>query len=82
MHALPLVQIDDDLGVVLPPEALQRLQLQAGDELFATIEADGLHLTPHDPELAAELEHGRAIMKERRAVLQALARHEAGDKSC
>jgi putative addiction module antidote len=71
---LKVAQIGNSLGVVLPKEALSRLKLEKGDELYLTEAPDGYRLTPHQDGVEEELAIAREIMKRRRAVLRALAR--------
>ncbi len=74
MIKLKVAQIGNSLGVVLPKEALSRLKLEKGDELYLTEAPDGYRLTPHQDGVEEELAIAREIMKRRRAVLRALAR--------
>jgi hypothetical protein len=47
MPTLEVIQIDSELGVILPQEVLDRLRVGEGDEILMTEEADGLHMTSH-----------------------------------
>jgi putative addiction module antidote len=51
MSALKLTQIGNSVGVILPKELLSRLKLEKGDTLFVSDAANGVMLTPYDPEL-------------------------------
>jgi bifunctional DNA-binding transcriptional regulator/antitoxin component of YhaV-PrlF toxin-antitoxin module len=44
MLALEVIQIDKDVGLILPKEVLARLQAKEGDEIFLTAMPDGHHL--------------------------------------
>lgn len=68
-----ITQIGNSLGVILPRDMLHGLQLAKGDSLFLTETADGMHLSPYDPELALQMTAAKKIMKKRRNVLRALA---------
>ena len=74
MHTLKLTQIGNSVGVILPKEVLARLKVEKGDTLFLTDSADGMRLTPHDPEFAKQMAVGREIMRKRRNVLRELAK--------
>ncbi len=74
MIKLKVTQIGNSLGVILPKEALARLNVDKGDELYLTPALDGYRITPHGEGLAVQLEQARAIMKRRRTVLRELAK--------
>jgi putative addiction module antidote len=74
MHTLKLTQIGNSVGVILPKEILNRLDVTKGDELFLTDTPNGLRLTVHNPEFEAQMRAARDIMKSRRAVLRELAK--------
>lgn len=74
MHVLKLTRIGNSVGVILPKEALARLQVEKGDALFLTETPQGLALTPYDPELQEQLDAGRDFMREFRDTFHALAK--------
>lgn len=74
MTALKLTQIGNSVGVVLPKDMLSRLKLEKGDTVFVTDTADGIRLTPYDPDFEAQMSAARRIMKKRRDVLRELAK--------
>jgi putative addiction module antidote len=74
MTALKLTQIGNSVGVVLPKDLLSRLKVVKGDTLFVTEAANGLMLTPYDPTLEEQLEHGREFMREYRDTFHQLAK--------
>ena len=74
MSALKLTQIGNSVGVILPKELLSRLKLEKGDTLFVSDAANGVMLTPYDPELDEQMAQARRIMKKHRAVLHELAK--------
>jgi hypothetical protein len=47
MPTLEVIQIDSELGIILPQEVLDRLRVVEGDEILMTEEPDGLHMTSH-----------------------------------
>lgn len=74
MSALKLSQIGNSVGVILPKEVLARLKLVKGDTVFLTEVANGITLTPYNPEFEAQMTEARRIMKKRRDVLRELAK--------
>ena len=74
MAALKLTQIGNSVGVILPKELLARLKVEKGDTLFWTEAANGVTLTPYDPDLAAQLRLGREFMHEYRDTFHQLAK--------
>ena len=70
---LKLVKIGNDVGLILPNEALARMKLGSGDAVYLTETPDGYQITPYDPEFGRQMELARRAMKERRAALRELA---------
>ena len=71
---LKIRRVGNSLGVVLPKEALNRLNVQAGDQLYITEAPDGFRLTAADPEFARQMEIAEKGMKRYRNALRELAR--------
>jgi len=74
MTALKLTQIGNSVGVILPKEVLARLKLEKGDTVFVIDAANGVTLTPYDPEVDEQLKAGRAFMHEFRYTFHQLAK--------
>ena len=74
MSTLKLTQIGNSVGVILPKETLARLKLVKGDTVFLTESANGLNLTPYDPELEEQLKLGREFMHDYRDTFHQLAK--------
>ncbi len=74
MHRLALIPIESSLGFVLSIEVQARLNVKAGGVLYLAETPNGLLLTANNPELDEQVKAGREIMKERHAVLSALAK--------
>jgi putative addiction module antidote len=74
MATLKLRAIGNSVGVVLPKELLARLRVQEGDVLHAVETADGIVLTPLDPQIAEQVEAGRDVMRQYRDTLHILAK--------
>jgi putative addiction module antidote len=73
MTSLKLTTVGNSTGVVLPPEILERLQVDRGDLLYVVETPLGIELIPSDPELAQQMETAERIMREDRDVLRKLA---------
>ena len=71
---LTLRKIGSSTGVILPKAELDRLHLEAGDELYLIETPTGVELTPYDPEFETQLESARKIMKRYRNTLRELAK--------
>lgn len=74
MSALKLSQIGNSVGVILPKEVLARLKLVKGDTVFLTEAANGITLTPYDPDLEEQLKLGREFMHDYRDTFHQLAK--------
>ena len=74
MSALKLTQIGNSVGVILPKEVLARMKVGKGDTVCLTEAANGITLTPYDPELEDQLKLGREFMREFRDTFHQLAK--------
>jgi len=74
MLKLKITTIGTSSGVILPKEVLSRLKIEKGDQVFMVETKDGYLLTPYDPSLEEQLNHGRDFMKEYRDTFRALAK--------
>ena len=74
MAVLKLTQIGNSVGVILPKEVLARLKVGKGDTRFLSEAANGVTLTPYDPDLEAQLKLGREFMREYRDTFHQLAK--------
>jgi putative addiction module antidote len=74
MTALKLTQIGNSVGLILPKDVLARLKLEKGDTVFVTDAANGVLLTPYNPEFEEQMAQARQVMKKRRNVLRELAK--------
>jgi putative addiction module antidote len=72
---LKLRKIGNSVGVVLPKEALARLNATEGDVLFLTDSADGaFRLTASDPAFADKMELAESISRRYRNALRELSK--------
>ena len=74
MATLKLKAVGNSTGVILPKEVLAKLHVEKGDLLFVVETANGIELTPYDPEFEHQMEAARKVMKARRGVLRELAK--------
>ena len=68
-----IISVGNSAGIILPKEALARLNVKKGDLLYITDGPHGIHLVPFDQDFATQIEAARQIMRENRDVLQKLA---------
>jgi putative addiction module antidote len=71
---LKVVQVGNSLGVVLPREVLDELNVVKGDKLFITRSPEGYRFTRNDPEFERRMALARSIMRKRHNVLRELAK--------
>ncbi|MCA3565455.1 MAG: AbrB/MazE/SpoVT family DNA-binding domain-containing protein [Methylocystis sp.] len=71
---LKIVQIGNSLGVVLPRDVLDELNVEKGDKLFITRSPEGYRFTRNDPEFERRMALARDIMRRRHNVLRELAK--------
>ena len=74
MLKVKVTQIGNSAGVVLPKEALKKLDVSRGDELYLVETPEGLMLTPYDQAFEAQMEAAEKVMKRYRNALRRLAR--------
>lgn len=68
-------KIGNSLGVILPKETLNDLQVEEGQALYVSKGADGsLRLAPHDEEFERQMAIGGDLMKRYRNALRELAK--------
>jgi putative addiction module antidote len=75
MIELKVRKIGNSLGVVLPKEAVGRLQAGEGDRLFLIETPNGAYqLTPYDPAFEKKMEKAEDIIGRYRNTLHALSK--------
>jgi putative addiction module antidote len=75
MIQLKVRPVGNSLGVVLPKEALARLNLKDGDILYLTETPDGsMRITPYDPAFETQMRAAREGMGQYRNALRELAK--------
>ena len=75
MVELKVRKIGNSLGVLLPKEAVSRLQAAEGDRLFLVEEPNGSYqLTPYDPSFEKKMKKADEIVGRYRNTLRALSK--------
>ena len=69
-----LRKVGGSLGVILPKEALDALNLKEGDEMFLHSTPEGVKLTPYNPKFARVLKFARDFMRRYRDDMRELAK--------
>jgi putative addiction module antidote len=70
---LKIVRIGDEVGVVLPPEVLDKLEVELGDEVRLDEAGTDFALVRADANFEALMAMAEKIMAEDRAILRVLA---------
>lgn len=73
MSELKVTHIGNSVGVILPDEILERLQVKTGDTLYAIETKNGIELTANSPALAQQMEIAERVMREDHEALRKLA---------
>jgi len=71
---IKVTAIGNSVGVILPKEVLARLNIEKGDTLTLIETANGVEITPYDPEFEADMEAARKVMRKYRNTLRELAK--------
>jgi putative addiction module antidote len=74
MVKLTVRKIGNSLGVILPQDALNMLNLKEGDQLVMTDAPDGAKLTASDPEFERQMAIGEDLIRRYRNTLKELAK--------
>ena len=74
MHTLKLRRIGSSIGVILPKELLDKLNVSEGDQLYASSASDSLQLTPYDPDFESAMDAFETTRKKYRNALHKLAK--------
>jgi putative addiction module antidote len=74
MVQLKVTQVGNSIGVVLPKEALQRLNVAKGDLLYLIESPQGYSVTAYDPEFAEEMTLAEEGSRKYKNALRELAK--------
>jgi putative addiction module antidote len=68
-----ITQIGNSVGLVLPKELLEKLNVAKGDTIVFTESEQGYMISPYDPEVEADMQIARNLAKRYRHTLRELA---------
>lgn len=71
---LKIQKIGDSLGVSIPDEILEQMNLAEGDSIYVAKTSDGIYLTTEDPEFKTVMETARDISDRYRNAMKELAK--------
>jgi len=74
MFKIKVRKIGNSLGAILPGEVAARLRVREGDHLSVTETADGIELSPYDPDFEAAMSAFEQGRKRYRNALRRLAK--------
>lgn len=74
MAVVKIRKVGNSLGMILPSEVIERLNLKENDILQLREENDGLRLSPYDPDFAEWAEAYRKTGRKYRNALRELAK--------
>jgi putative addiction module antidote len=67
-------KVGNSLGVILPRDLLEALDVEEGDTLFPARTEKGVELTPYDPDFETVMDSNRDYMRRHRNALRELAK--------
>lgn len=71
---LKIRKIGNSVGLILPKEVVEQLRVAEDDTVHYVVDADGLHVTPFDPDFDAAMEAFERTRRKYRNALRALAK--------
>lgn len=73
-HALKIRAVGSSLGVIIPKELLNTLNIKEGDNLYLTEGADGFRVSVQDPDFDKFLEAAKDIHQRYRNAFRELSK--------
>ena len=67
-------KIGNSVGLILPREVVEQLHVGEDDTVHYVVDANGLHVTPFDPDFDAAMEAFAETRRKYRNALRALAK--------
>ncbi len=68
-------KVGNSVGLILPKEALSRMNLREGESVYLTETSDGgFRITPYDPEFNKQMEAAESVIHRYRNTLRELAK--------
>lgn len=74
MYTIKIHRIGDSLGITLPEEVLQQLNVGEGDNVFLIKTADEIQIMAGDPELERAMKAYRKVSQKYKNALRELAK--------
>lgn len=74
MYTIKIHKIGDSLGITLPQEVLQQLNVGEGDNVFVTKTADGVQITAGEPNFERAMKAYRKVSQKYKNALRELAK--------
>ncbi|WP_020161158.1 AbrB/MazE/SpoVT family DNA-binding domain-containing protein [Methylobacter marinus] len=74
MLKVKITAIGNSMGIVLPKEALNKLNAEKGDTLYLVDSPEGYTLTPYQQDFESQMKAAEKIMKKYRNALHELAK--------
>ena len=74
MQQVKVTQVGNSLGVILPKDLVERLGITRGQQLSVIETANGIELSPFDPEFEEQMRLAEEIMDRYRDTLRELAK--------
>jgi putative addiction module antidote len=74
MLKVKITSIGNSMGIVLPKEALAKLNAEKGDILYLVDGPEGLTLTPYQQDFEEQMNVAKKVMKKYRNALHKLAK--------
>ncbi len=68
-----VIAIGNSVGIILPKEALARLNVEKGDTLYVAENSQGFQISPYDEEFGAKMEVADQIVRRYRDAFKKLA---------
>ncbi|PHS32653.1 MAG: AbrB/MazE/SpoVT family DNA-binding domain-containing protein [Methylophaga sp.] len=74
MLKVKVTSVGNSMGILLPKEALRKMNASKGDTLYLVEGSDGYTLTPYQQDFEAQVETAENIMKRYKNTLRELAK--------
>ena len=74
MLKVKITAIGNSMGILLPKEALAKMNAEKGDTLYLVESPDGYTLTPYQPDFDTQMAAAAQLMKKYRNTLRELAK--------
>ena len=71
---MKLRKIGGSVGIIIPKDELDRMNLAEGDELYGVADDQGIYLQPYDPDFQQKLKAFERTRKRYRNALRELAK--------